>query len=175
VYEGYYDSKTLTPSNAVRFFENILNQEILREKFGKVEVTHEPETNALDEALSMRQIDRIKLTIKRPNADHLANAEREFLSRLQELNVEEQEITYKSAGSPGIEVDKQLDMLARVASRNGEVYAKGRNNEDKPVEYSTKKHPLVESEYYDPDLETPFSVFARIAAAMKKEIVRRLS
>ena len=174
IYEGYYDGKSLTPTNAVRFFENILNREDLAKEFGKVEITHEPEKNALEQALKMKYLERLKLTIRRPNPDDLAEVEKDVLARMNTLKVEEQELSYKSSGN-SIEVDKQLELIARVSARNGEVFAKGKNTEKRPVEFSTKKHPLIETDYYDPDIETPFSVFARMAESMKNNIIRLLN
>ena len=174
IYEGYYDGNTLSPLNAVRFFENMFNAQSIKRRFGQIDVTHEPESDALDKALQMEHKDKISMIIKRPNPDDLAGAEREVLKRLRAINAERQEISYKAASPDGLELDKEVETLARVAARNGDVYVKGKDAENRPQEFSTKKHPLLETEYYDPDSEISFSVFAAIADRVKNEIVRRL-
>jgi len=175
VYEGYYNGKSLAPQNAVRFFENLLNAAPLQRKFGKIDVTHEPETDALDQALNMKHKDRITMVINRPNADHLAEAERDFLKQLTELNAEKQEISYKAASQDGLKLTKSVETIARVAARNGEVSVRGKDGSNKPQEFSTKNHPLIETEYYNPDASIPFSIFSSIAERIKDEIVKRLS
>lgn len=174
IYEGYYDGNTLSPSNAVRFFENIFSAQNITKRFGQIDVTHEPETDALDKALQMKHKDKISMIIKRPNPDDLAGAEREVLKRLRAINAERQEISYKAASADGLELDQEVETLARVAARNGDVYVKGKDAENRPQEYSTKNHPLLETEYYDPGLELTFSVFTTIAERVKNEIVKRL-
>lgn len=174
IYEGYYDGNTLSPSNVVRFFENIFNAQSIKRRFGKIDVTHEPETDALDKALQMKHKDKISMIIKRPNPDDLAGAEREVLKRLRAMNAEKQEISYKAANADGLELDREVETLARVAARNGDVYVKGKDIENRPQEFSTREHPLLETEYYDPGSELPFSVFSAIADRIKNEIVKRL-
>jgi hypothetical protein len=174
IYEGYYDGNTLSPSNVVRFFENMFNAQTIKRRFGKIDVTHEPETDALDKALRMKHKDKISMIIKRPNPDDLAGAEREVLKRLRAINAEKQEISYKAANADGLELDQEIETLARVAARNGDVYVKGRDIENRPQEFSTKEHPLLETEYYDPGSELPFSVFNAIAERVKNEIIKRL-
>ena len=174
IYEGYYDGHTLSPSNAVRFFENILNYPSLQSRFGKIDVTHEPATDALEDALQMKHKDKITMVIKRPNPDDLAGAEREVLQRLGSMNAEKQEVSYKAANPDGLTLNKEVETLARVAARNGEVYVKGKDIENIPHEYSTKKHPLLEIDYYDPALDLASTIFNAIADRVKSEIIKRL-
>lgn len=174
IYEAYYDGNSLSPNNAVRFFETLLNSPTLQRRFGKIEVTHEPETDALEEALRMKHKDKITMVIKRPNPDDLADAEREVLERLLSMNAEKQEVSYKAASSNGLALNKDVETLARVAARNGEVYVKGKDIDSKPKEFSTKKHPLLETDYYDPALELAFSVFIEVADRVKAAILSRI-
>lgn len=175
IYEAYYDGNSLAPQNAVRFFENLFKSNSISRKFGKIDVTHEPEADALQKALRMKYKDKITMIINRPNADDLARAERDFLQQLNALNAEKQEIAYKAASSDGLKMTKDLETIARVAARNGEVSVKGKDRENKPQEFSTKKHPLTETEYYNPDASETFSIFSSMAEQIKSEIVKRLS
>lgn len=169
-YESYYDTKTFNPASAVNFLTKLFNQEKIIENFGKIEVTHVPEINKLAEALKLPVKEKIELHIKRPNADDHAQTERRVMKRMNDMNVEELNQTYKALPGKSIEMDKDLDAMAHVAAKNGHITLKGKDNTSKPVIFSTKSHPYVYTEYYDPDSQAVFDIFETISKSIKQEI-----
>ncbi|NVJ65986.1 MAG: DUF4747 family protein [Gammaproteobacteria bacterium] len=170
-YEGYYDSKTLGPSNAERFFHNLLNQEELNDKYGKVDVTHVPSVDKLQEALKLKQIEKLKFVVNRPNPDDHATAEAEVLERMSQRNVSEFRQEFKAEEGKNIEMDNDLTTMAHISARNGMTFIKGKDLELKTQEFSTKSHPWTLKEYYDSGVELPFTVLARIANSLKDNVV----
>lgn len=170
-YESYYDSHSLAPSNAVKLLERLFNQQELSDKYGKVEITHVPCVDALSKALGMRKLEKLGLHISRPNPDDQSDAERKFLKRMNNLQVSEQKQEYKAVPGKSIELDDELKTLTNIAARNGEVTAKGKNDQSKPISYSTSQHPWTEKLYYDPNIESPFDMFVQKAMDVKSEIL----
>lgn len=171
-YEGYYEGRSFGPANAVRFFNKLLNQDELIEKFGKVDITHIPEVNNLEEAINIPTKDKISMVIYRPNPDDHAEAERRVLSRMQAQNVETFEQNYKAIQGQSINMDEELQTMARISARNGSFSLKGKNYQSRPVEYSTKKHPLVRTEYYNPETVSAGQFFQNISQILREEIRR---
>lgn len=166
-YEGYYDGNSFGPSNAERFISRLFNVESIIEKFGKVDVTHVPEVNALTEALKLPFKERIEMVVKTPNPDNHADAERRVMARMRAQNVEKFEQKFKAVQGQSIEMDEDLKTMAHISAKNGSFYIKGKDSNLKPIEFSTIKHPLKITEYYDPDVESAFELFLRVASSMK--------
>ncbi len=171
-YEGYYDGSSIGPRSAERFFDRLLNDPHIAEEYGRVDVTHIPEVDALSKALKLRHKERIELTVKRPNPDDHADAERQVLERMRAQNVELYEQKYKAVHGQSIEMDNDLSTMAYVSAKNGSFYVKGKDESFRPVEFSTVNHPLKIIEYYDPDVDLTFNVFSRIASSMKDTLVK---
>lgn len=170
IYEGYYDGNSLGPNNAVKFFSNLFNQDSVREKFGRVDVTHIPAIDELDKAFSMPRKEKIEMVIKRPNPDDHAKTEQRVMERMKAINVSTYEQTYKAEKGQSIDMDNDLKTMSYISAKNGHFSIKGKGINDRPEEYSTAKHPLIEKEYYDPDVETAFNTFSNISKILKNSI-----
>jgi len=166
-YEGYYDGNSFGPSNAERFISRLFNVDSIVEKYGKVDVTHVPEANALSEALKLPFKERIEMVVKTPNPDNHAEAERRVMQRMRAQNVETFEQKFKAVQGESIEMDNDLETMAHISAKNGSFFIKGKDHNFKPIEFSTIKHPLKITEYYDPDVESAFELFLRVASSMK--------
>ncbi|MCU5784851.1 hypothetical protein MA04_04151 [Alcanivorax balearicus MACL04] len=173
-YEGYYNGKSLSAGSAERFFERVLNQSSITNKYGAVNVTHVPGEDALDSALKMYHKDYISMEIKRPNPDDHAEVEREVMERMKARNVAHYEQNYKAEKGKSIEIDESLGVMARVAAKNGNFEVRGKDVNGHPERLSTKEHPWRYSEYYNPNVELAFEVFRRRASKMKDTIMEWL-
>ncbi len=169
-YEGYYDQNTFGPRNAEKFVSRILNQDTIVEKYGKVDVTHIPAIDELSEALKIPIKERIEMVIKRPNPDNHAKAEKRVMNRMKARNVESYEQTYKVVPGQSIEMDEDLKTMAHISAKNGSFFIKGKNESSKPTEFSTVKHPFTVTEYYNPDVESAFELFSRVADKLKGSV-----
>lgn len=169
-YEAYYDGNTFGPTNAERFIDRLLNVDEIVKKYGKVDVTHIPEVNALSDAFNLPVKEKIEMVVKRPNPDDHAKAERKVMERMRARNVGVFEQTLKSVPGQSIKIDKDLETMAHISAKNGSFMLKGKDHNHKTVEISTREHPLKITEYYDPDIESAFELFARITISMKDTI-----
>lgn len=167
-YEGYYNGKKLTAGNAERFIRNLFDQSEIFEKFGKVDVTHIPEVNKLKEAFKMHSKERIHLVINRPNPDDHAEAEKSVLERMNARNVETYEQKHKVVPGKSILLDDELEVISVIASKNGSFYIKGKDKSARPVEYSTKAHPMVVVEYFQPEKTTAENAFISIVGKLRE-------
>lgn len=170
-YEGYYDGNSFGPANAERFFTRLLNADEIAEDFGRVEVTHVPERNTLESAIRLRQKEKIMMMVKRPNPDDHAETERRVMERMRARNVEKFEQSYKAVSGQSIEMDDELETMAHISARNGSFYLKGKDENNRPVEYSTKEHPMTVTHYYDPDSESAFALLERVCLDLKDRLI----
>lgn len=169
-YEGYYDGNTLGPRSAEKLFTRLLNIESVLDKYGRVEVTHIPERDALNLALKLPYKERLELTYTAPNPDTFSVAERKFKDRMRRRNVGEIEQTYKAISGQSIEIDQELKNEVKIAAKNGKFKIKGKDSNYKPKEYSTVDHPYIEKDYFDPDIESAFELMCRVTDKMKQNI-----
>ncbi|HIF9162265.1 TPA: DUF4747 family protein [Photobacterium damselae] len=170
VYEGYYDGKALSANFAEKLFELTLNHPNLTNRFGQVFVNHIPEANAIDKILELNGITDLTLVTKRPNPDDLKITEKRVHDRLKRLNAAQEERVLKASNGKELLLDKELKLEAKVAAKNGIVELKRYNELGKKQEFSTKDHPMLRTDYYNPKSESPFEVLRDMAFTLKKEI-----
>ncbi|MEK0158278.1 DUF4747 family protein [Pseudoalteromonas piscicida] len=147
VYSQYEDKKNLTPKLATEFFNKLLNDPRLREEFGEVNVTHQPEENVVDEIIKLPSKRKLEMTITRPNA--LKEAERKFLKIMNKRKVQKIEETLHAAPDESIEVDEELEQSIKIAAKYGHVKANGKNEKDERVTIDTNDTPFSAKDYYD--------------------------
>ena len=170
-YEGYYEGKTFGPMNAERFVRKLLNQPSIEAKYGKVDVTHIPSKDELNDALQMPIKERIELVITRPNADTLSKTQKKVMDRMNARNVETYEESYKAIQGASILIDTDLVTMAKIAASNGTVFIKGKDLNSKPIEFSTTDHPLTKKKYFNPKVQDAFSVLSELSSTLKDEII----
>lgn len=166
-FEVYYDSNHLSPTTCARLLNGLFNHPKLGSKYGRVDVTPWPSEDELSKALKMPRLDRLDLTITRPNPDTLTQAEKEMYERMDAQNVDEIQESLKAVKGKSIEPSEETEIKARIAARNGTVHAKGADSEGHPIEYQTSAHPWITKFYYDPKVESAFEMFAEKVAQVK--------
>jgi hypothetical protein len=175
-YESYYDGFSITPKVVEKFFVNLFALDEIVEKFGEIEVTHFPDYQGLEEALKIPFKRRIEAIFKRPNPDTFAKQEAIFLKRMESKNVKKIEQNFIADKDNSIVVDEELETLSKIAAKNGELTIKGRDHQDRLVEYSTKDTLFTSTEYYDPKEEPLVLHFMyRITMKLKDLLVEKLT
>ena len=159
-----HGGQSLGPNNARRIFENFLSDQAVIEKFGAGNVTIEPQTEALSHIFRISRLDYLSMFVTRPNPDDTEDAAARVKKRMKTQNAQQFEEHLKAEKGESLKPDKETVELAEVASSNGYVYGRGRDEAGDPIEESTKSHPLRRREQYDPAVETPDSVI--VSAAM---------
>ncbi|WP_418358375.1 DUF4747 family protein [Shewanella basaltis] len=170
-YEAYYEGKSFGPLNAERFVRNMLNQPSIVKKYGKVDVTHIPSKDELNEALKMPTKEKVELVITRPNPDSFDKTRQKVMKRMNATNVETYEQSFKAIQGSSIIIDGDLMTMAKIAASNGKVFIKGKDSNSNPIEFSTTNHPLTRKQYFNPKLQDAFSVLCDLTSKLKDDII----
>lgn len=161
---------SIAPKTIEKFFRGVFNIDSIIAEFNEIELTLIPDTDQLDAIFSINTITELELVIRRPNTDGLDDLEDEILERLNNQNIVEERIIYKSQKNQSITPDDKTINLSHVAQLNGEVKAIGKDAEGKRIEKSTHEHPFSQTERYSPNENTQIS-FLHIVA---ERIVNRI-
>lgn len=170
VFESLYDGKRFSPNYAQKLFDTIFSSPHFQEKFGVVNVTVIPETDAIDRVLSMPGIKYLRMVTNLPNPDGLKKTEGKVKERLAGLNAISEERILKSKRDQDLLLDEITKLEAKVAAKNGEVDLKRQNEMGKKEEFSTKEHALVQDNFYDPSVSSPFDELLRFGAMIKDRV-----
>lgn len=122
-------------------------KKILDKLFGgmrntRVEVTVEPEDDALDKILAIPVLKTLEIHIAPPNPDDNEADMAQVLKEMEAENVSQIDIKLrKKRGKNGIKPSKRRLAQARVAASNGHVKATGMTADKQPVILSTAEYP----------------------------------
>ncbi|MEW8380506.1 MAG: DUF4747 family protein [Candidatus Thiodiazotropha taylori] len=157
-------NRTLSPGFVLKFLQSLFSTELIKSKFGVVDLTIVPETNTLAKIWKIPQIDKLILTIKRPNPDDFHDEELEFLDEMNMQRISEIKQEHRAIDGQTISPNLRTKILAEIAAKNGSVFAKGKDALGKSIKESTEKHPREDTYYFDPnDTQEAYAVreFAR--------------
>jgi hypothetical protein len=161
------------PTDAMRYFRELLNQPRLVQRYGKIEVTVEPERDSLDKIFGMSELRRLDIELSPPNPDDLEEYETAVKQRMRKQNAQRLQMTLVAERGGSIQPDDDTKALSRVAQSNGHVTGRGRIGDGPVVDVSTQQHPLLSKETYDPDVDTPLAAVLRAANAFIRKIRNR--
>lgn len=162
-FETRNGTKTFGPSTAKQVFYDLLNG---TSEFGIVEVTAEPEKDAVDEVLGIPNLHRLCMDLVRPNPDDHAEEERRILERLANQNARKMEVSLVAPRNLALVPDHETKVLARVAASNGYVQGSGSDDLGRPITRSTREMPWVSRFTFNPDVQTKTEALTDIAAQM---------
>jgi len=137
-------------------------------KFGKIEVTVEPDKNVLQEIFEIRELNSLKIELVRPNPDDHGSMEKRLLDRLNAQNSAKMTVTLSAAGSDGLKPDEEMKGLAQVAASNGYVHGRGRNAAGQIINMSTRNDPWIEYFDHDANIQTEEMSLQDAAARMER-------
>ncbi|EPP6381552.1 DUF4747 family protein [Vibrio alginolyticus] len=175
VFETYCDSKTLSINYAQKIVHDTLNNPLLLDKFGEVNVTVIPQTDQIDELLNLTGLKTLRMVTNRPNPDDLAHVEGRVKERLANMNAISEERIIKASRDEELLLDEVLKLEAKVAAKNGEVELKRYNHEGRKEEYNTKEHPYTETSFYNPKTSSHFHELVRVGQALKTKLMSWIS
>ncbi|MEO3680490.1 DUF4747 family protein [Rheinheimera sp. FR7-31] len=167
-YEAYDRGTVLNPNVATRIFKSIFANSDIVSVYGDVNVTHIPKEDAVEVALKTPRVSSVKFKVTRPNADHFKEQEAEFLAKLNSLHVAEVKQEYKAINGKSIVMDRSMTTLAKIAANNGRFELKGRDDNNKVVNFSTVSHPMIETVFFNPKRETVLSFLYKTALKIWK-------
>lgn len=129
-----------------------------------VSVTVVPTHESIETILSMPVMDYIRIELTAPNTDDLESAAEKFRAKLSSMNAKKEIIEYHASSGQGLQLDEEVKVKARIAPRNGLVYAKGYDSDDRRTEEKTSDHPWIERRRYNPKTTGLYEIM-QIAAA----------
>lgn len=145
---------SISPRTLETYFRRLLDSEEIESEFNKVELTLVPQVDQFDKMLSLKKLELLEITLRRPNTDGLDDLEDEVLARLNEQNAEEEIVTLKAQNGLSIEANQKTIELGRIAAINGEVKSEGYNEMGVKVKESTQEHPFSDSGSYNTNEKT---------------------
>ena len=145
---------SLPPGHLIKHLNNLCSSPIIVKKYGDVDLTAIPDSMTLEKILTLPQINKLLLDIKKPNPDDLGDLDDEIFERMREMGVRRERREYTAEAGETIKIEGSTLDLAKVAARNGEVVVTGRSAANERVSESTKKFPLSQVVRYDTDLQS---------------------
>lgn len=154
-FETKADGSSLGPLSAQRFIEKLVADQRISKNFPNVEITVVPEKNQLKKVLSIPEMRKLVIDLKRPNPDGFSEATiKEVYRRLDAIGAKRQTEEFVAARTDTLKPDEGIKSLAYVAAHNGKVYSVGRNAEGEKVTESTTDKPHYQAIRYDPSVAT---------------------
>lgn len=159
------DEKNITINSFQRALDSILCNEDIVKEFGTINVTKIPSQDVVEYILSICKLEKIhfKLTIPNPDLTSDPQLEAEIFQRFQNIKAGAVEGVITSQKHEDIVPDKKLKATLFVASRNGFVETKGKDENGEKDERSTREHPKRKRTTYKASLSRAkvFSEFVR--------------
>ncbi|MBB3979121.1 hypothetical protein GGQ64_004357 [Rhizobium azooxidifex] len=160
--QNYSRGKVLTPSQGLLFFNSLAQSIEMTEKYNYANITLVQSKDGLKKLFKLDRIDRITITIMKPNADILSDDfEAQIEAHLAESHAKKLSITYHAEPGESLVPTPDINTLSDAALENGDVEVAGRND-GASVRMSTSEIPRVLQDRYDPDLTTESQAFTRL-------------
>jgi hypothetical protein len=171
-FEVYADKKGISPRSVLKWLKVLALSRAVTEQFGEIQVDLIPDYDLLEQILESDSLKMISMDIRMPNPDGLDHAKyEEIAAKLDELNAEEETLTYKARGGHTLTLDDDTKAIAKVAAENGKVTARIQEN-GLTVPVSTSKHPIEIREVYDSEEHPSEPIFRRLAVALWQAVRR---
>lgn len=147
-YQSYTKNQSISPSTAVTIFENLFARESVKKTFGPVVVTHVPDKSAVDDIIVNSNKESLFVQFSRPNPDSLESIERNLMEKMNKRNVAEHSQEYKAIDGKFIEMDEDMKIETRIASKNGVVRTRIVQDNGAKKIISTTDFPFTNTSYY---------------------------
>lgn len=165
---------SISPSRMEYFLTHLLNDNRILEgaPYQEVGVRLVQDRQSLEWIFQHLRVERLDITIKRPNGDTAGDAEQSVEEELEDQNIEEYFVSQKAENGKVLKPNKRTQRMMQEATINGHVEAKGLDKDDLPRSINTTERPLVEPVYYDS--ESPYLDFVvRAASDLLQKILRK--
>lgn len=168
--------RSISHGGMQKVLTGLFNHESIKKKFPLVSVIVEQEPEIIDQIFRIPHLYKLFIHVERPNPDGMAPGDIEFVEDLlAKQNAEYLDITLQHAPGVSLIPNEYNHRLARVAATSyGRVIAKGRNEQNRPVEIDTSEHPIKEPFDYNTKAKvTLYDQMLAAARALVQRIVKR--
>lgn len=159
----FFDESSISPNMAQKFVSSLFSDDRIREKFGVVDVEMETSLEAIEIILKIPTLTKLSINFTRPNDDDLSEIEERIVNKIVGQGVRKMNQTMSSDRNEGIKPDDETIAFMNIAASNGLVTASGYKGGEKVIE-STREHPYVHHDVYDPDKQTFMAAMAYISS-----------
>ena len=146
---------------AERFIQQLLDLAVAVKDYPIISVTALPDTETLKKLLSMHQLQRLIIEVKRPNPDDAASAVKRAMERLENMNAKKLTEELIAVDGKSIKPDKETRELAVIASENGKVTGIGKTADGLPSRESTAEKPMRIFSKINDAVESAFDILKR--------------
>lgn len=171
IYVSRDRKESISPRQAQKFFNLLLNHSSLLERFGNVEVTVEPAREALERILAIKRLTRLTIEVNPPNPDDHQEAEQRLFKLLSEQRADRLRTELHSTHKSGLSLNEETKQLAKVAQSNGYVEGHGQTADGKTVDVSTEDHPLIEKAILDESVQTRSALLLEVARSLVSRLL----
>jgi hypothetical protein len=169
-FEVYADMHAIGARLVHKWLTQLSKNSKIEEQFGEINVDLIPDYDHLERILESDTLKYISMDIRMPNPDGLDQDKfEEIAAKLDELNADEETLTFKARAGQSLNLDDDVKATARVAAENGKVTAKIQEN-GLIVPVATDKHPLEIRSIYDPNDTPSEPVFKRLAVDLWQKV-----
>lgn len=161
-FQTYSAGKTFTPGSALKFFGILARRLVITKQFGEAIITIVQDKSSLDKMYNISKINKITISIMKPNADIWDDDfEEEIEEHLEKTGSKEIQISYKADINSSIQPDSSIKRASKLALDNGFVEVKGRDDKG-AVSLNTRNFPKEYHDQYDPEIASEQSSFYRM-------------
>ena len=148
-----FKKASLAPDLMAKLLQHLTNSKDINNATRSVDITVEQSTTTLDYIMKEMFLEKLTITIKRPNPDDDGEEEADTEAVLEEQNARKQIVGLVAIPKRQLKPNKQNKLLARIAISNGSLHAKGLNREGKKEEVDSSDFPLLERDVIPPGVQ----------------------
>lgn len=163
----FFEIKHISPKNMKSLLDGLFSANEITSEYGLVDVEVESSKEVITLIKSIPVLSKLDIIISRPNVDDISGLKGRIYKRYEKLNLRKVHIHYDSDKNDGMTLDDESLALMDLGTSDGVVSAEGYDNCEK-IEVSTKDHPFIKREKYDPEEVT----FVRALINMSKSTMR---
>jgi hypothetical protein len=155
---------SMSPNSAAKFFQILFDFIRTQKSYPPIEVSIIPDSESIEELLSIPRIDRIELNLVRPNPDDGQSTEARWKAKLERLNARKLTTEIIAADEAGITLSKEDKDDAIAIANNGNVRVIGVAADGTKIDESTASRPLRDYLQVNSEVETSLDVLTRRAS-----------
>ena len=160
--QSYSGGKSLSAKQAQMMFSALSRDMEITTLFNEAKISIVQSPDALEAMFRIPRIKQIKITILRPNPDVFSDDfEANIEQHLADNHSRQLTLTYDAEKGSSIQPGNQIRAVSHAALTNGEVEVKGRD-ETGAITRSTKEHPKVLQDKYDPEQTSERNAFRQL-------------
>ncbi len=143
--------KHISPHQAERALQKLLNSDEIIKKFGPISVNIVPENDAIDKLIDLPNKYFIETIFTIPNGDSFSEFADEFNARVEAMGANTVQQSYKAIKGDSLKPDDELKALMKISAENGSATVKYKDNNGRINKKSTKNYPRIDEAEYTGD------------------------